>query len=183
MKPLTQVLLLVLEVMVIGQDRTYGLALCPGDTSVTDCMSCIADVTSKILTLCPNTRGVVMWNKFCMLKFFDKDFFGQIENQTRHKIMDSQNAKDPVKFGQKTEDLLSKLARIAFVKQRMYGRSTIKFAESKQLYLLAQCTRDITSIDCKRCLRNSISQLPNCCAGKKWATVYSGSCIVGYQTF
>lgn len=63
-----------------GQDRTYGLALCPGDTSVTNCMSCIADVTSKILTLCPNTRGAIMWNKFCMLKYFDKDFFGRIEN-------------------------------------------------------------------------------------------------------
>ncbi|KAL4611603.1 hypothetical protein ACB092_08G137000 [Castanea dentata] len=122
-----------------------GIALCPGDTSVTDCMSCVADVTSKILTLCPNTRGAVMWNKFCMLKYFDKDFVGQIENQTRYEIMDSQNAKDPIKFGQKIEDLLSKLARIAFVTPRMHGRSTIKLAESEQLYLLAQCTRDLTS--------------------------------------
>lgn len=118
-----------------------------------------------------------------MLKYFVKDFFGQIGNQTRYEIMDSQNAKDPIKFGQKTEDLLSKLARIAFVTPRMYGRCTIKLAESEQLYLLAQCTRDITSIDCKRCLRNSISQLPNCGAGRKGATVYSDSCIVKYQTF
>lgn len=58
----------------------------------------------------------------CMLKYFDEDFFGQVDPQLRYFLMDSHNASDPILFSQKTNDLMSKLAEIAHVTPKMYAK-------------------------------------------------------------
>ena len=90
---------------------------------------------------------------------------------------------DPSSFNQKTKELLSNLADQAFTDTKMYATGEVELEESKKLYGLTQCTKDLSSSDCKKCLDDGISRLPNCCDGKEGGRVVSGSCNIRYEIY
>ncbi|KAB5560478.1 hypothetical protein DKX38_005435 [Salix brachista] len=51
----------------------------------------------------------------------------------------------------------------------------------QNIYSLAQCTPDLSSSDCKKCLSTVISQLPICCSSKIGARVFAPSCYIQYE--
>ena len=60
----------------------------------------------------------------------------------------------------------------------MYAVGELELEESKKLYGLTQCSRDLSSSDYKKCLDDSVSELPSCCDGKG-GRVVGGSCNQG----
>ncbi|KAK3184316.1 hypothetical protein Dsin_031602 [Dipteronia sinensis] len=54
---------------------------------------------------------------------------------------------------------------------------------STQLYGLTQCTTDLSSYECKKCLDVIIGELPRCCDGKQGGRVISGSCNFIYEIY
>ncbi|KAB1227331.1 Cysteine-rich repeat secretory protein 38 [Morella rubra] len=166
-----------------GQDTTHGLALCVGDISPINCMSCLTNATNEIRSLCPYSKGAVIWRSFCLLKYSDENFFGQIDKQIHSKVIDKENVSDPVSFSQTTNSFLMQLVNNASVAPKMQAKSSMRFGESKVVGSIAVCTRDLSSVDCAQCLRKSIEELPKCCAGKRAASVYSASCVMAYGTY
>ncbi|KAB1227330.1 Cysteine-rich repeat secretory protein 38 [Morella rubra] len=130
-----------------------------------------------------HSKGVVIWRSFCLLKYSDENFFGQIDKQIHSKIIENENERDPVSFSQKTNNFLMQLANNASVAPNMQVKSSMRFGESEVVDSIAACTRDLSRVDCAKCLDNSIAELPKCCAGKKGALVYSESCVMAYETF
>lgn len=66
---------------------------------------------------------------------------------------------------------------------KKFAVEEVYFTKSLNLYSLAQCTPDLSSSDCNRCLRIAISILPSCCSQKPGASMLYPSCIVRYETF
>ncbi|KAB1208354.1 hypothetical protein CJ030_MR7G023883 [Morella rubra] len=64
------------------------------------------------------------------------------------------------------------LANNSSVAPKMQVKSSTRFGESEVVSSIATCTRDLSSIDCAKCLRNSIAELHKCCAGKRATSVY-----------
>lgn len=117
-------------------DKAYGLALYVGDTTPTDCKSCVTNATFLVHSFCLTSKRAVMWYKFCMLKYNDKNFFGQIDNHNRFQITDSKSASDPTLYNQMIGNLLSELVRTAFVVPMMYANNTMKVGEIENLICL-----------------------------------------------
>nr|TKS02847.1 hypothetical protein D5086_0000158960 [Populus alba] len=53
-----------------NQDRPYGLVLCRGDVSSSDCRACAANATREIRKRCPNSKGAIIAYDNCLLKVF-----------------------------------------------------------------------------------------------------------------
>ncbi|KAH1048152.1 hypothetical protein J1N35_038936 [Gossypium stocksii] len=70
-------------------------------------------------------------------------------------------------FNAKTKELLSELATQAYTNPKMYAAGEMELYGSKKLYGLTQCTRDLSSTECKKCLDGIIGELPSCCDGKE----------------
>ncbi|KAL4614430.1 hypothetical protein ACB092_07G054200 [Castanea dentata] len=134
------------------QYLTYGIGLCHGDVATTDCKTC-----------------AIIWYDNCLLKYSNKNFLGQIDNENWFSLLNVQNVSDPTIFNQKTRELLSQLATEASLR------------ESTKLYGLAQCTWDLSSNDCFQCLDDAIGQLPSCCDGKEGGRVVGGSWNIRYE--
>ncbi|KAJ9170535.1 hypothetical protein P3X46_018636 [Hevea brasiliensis] len=168
-----------------SQERPYGLTLCRGDVSASDCRTCVAEARSEIRKLCPNKKEGIIWYDNCVLKYSNKDFFGQIDKQNKFYLLNVQNVNDPMTFNQKTKELLSQLARIASTTPRMYAAGDLELDDqgSKKVYGLAQCTRDLSSVDCNKCLDGAIDELPSCCDGKQGGRVVGGSCTIMYEIY
>ena len=94
------------------------------------------------------------------------------------------NVSDPATFNYKTRELLSQLAQKTYVmNNKLYATGEVKLENSETLYGLTQCTRDLSSCDCKKCLDDAINELPNCCDDKEGGRVVSGSCNFRYEIY
>jgi hypothetical protein len=118
-----------------------------------------------------------------MFKYLNVDFFGKIDNTSKFSLLNVQNVDDPIKFNNMTKNLLSILAYEASMHHKLYASGQLKIGESKRVYGLTQCTRDLSSVDCKKCLDDAISELPNCCDGKKGGRIVGGSCNIRYEVY
>ncbi|XWS12064.1 hypothetical protein CRYUN_Cryun37aG0058400 [Craigia yunnanensis] len=164
-------------------NKAYGLALCRGDVSTPDCKTCVVEAGSEIGKLCPYNKGAIIWYDNCLLKYSNTKFFGQIDNQNTFYLWGLNVKSDPGSFNQKTRELLSRLANEAYATPKLYATGQMELYGSQKLYGLTQCTRDISSSDCKKCLDNIIGDLPSCCDGKEGGRVVGGSCNFRYETY
>ncbi|KAK7817182.1 antimicrobial ginkbilobin-2-like protein [Quercus suber] len=165
------------------QYQTYGIALCRGDVATTDCKTCVNEASNEIHRLCPYDKGAIIWYDNCLLKYSNKNFLGQIDNENWFSLLNVQNVSDPTIFNQKTRELLSQLATEASVTTKKYAVGHIELGESTNLYGLAQCTWDLSRNDCFQCLEDAIGQLPSCCDGKEGGRVVGGSCNIRYEIY
>ena len=65
----------------------------------------------------------------------------------------------------------------------MFETGEAKFNASTKIYGLAQCTPDLSGSDCRRCLENIFSRIPNCCYGKQGARILGPSCNFRYEVY
>ncbi len=93
----------------------------------------------------------------------------------------NQNVSDPTSFNPKVRKLLKELANQASENPKMYMTGTLKLDESRNLYGLVQCTRDLSGIDCNKCLNDAIKRQSDCCDGKQGGRVMTGSCNFRYD--
>ncbi|EEF46663.1 DUF26 domain-containing protein 2 precursor, putative [Ricinus communis] len=165
-------------------DQAYGLALCRGDVSSSDCKTCVVEASSEIRKRCPTNKAAIIWYDNCLYKYSDKKYFGQIDNRNKFYMWNVRVVNDSAEFNQKTKELLSELASQAYVTSKLYATGeSDKLGKSNKLYGLVQCTRDLSSGDCRKCLDGIITELPSCCDGKEGGRVVSGSCNFRYEIY
>ncbi|XP_010679273.2 cysteine-rich repeat secretory protein 38-like [Beta vulgaris subsp. vulgaris] len=167
----------------VGQ--AHGLGLCRGDVSSFDCLSCISEAGIQARKLCPGNKGAVIWYDHCMFKYLDQNFFGQIDQSVAVSLLNVNNVtNNQMLFIQKNNELLGKLSEEASVDTKRYASGEIIVDGNTTIYGLAQCTKDLSSYNCKKCLDYQItSNLPNCCEGKRGGRVLVGSCNVRYEVY
>ncbi|KAG2687967.1 hypothetical protein I3760_09G073500 [Carya illinoinensis] len=171
------------------QYQTHGLALCRGDVNASECKTCVNEASNEIHKRCPYNEGAIIWYDNCLLKYMNKYFFGQIDNENKFYMLNVKNVSNinPQVFNQQTRDLLSRLSKEASGNPKMYavGEVEIMGDQSKKikLYGLAQCTRDLSRTNCFKCLEGAIDGLPRCCDGKEGGRVVGGSCNVRYEIY
>ncbi|XP_011037142.1 PREDICTED: cysteine-rich repeat secretory protein 38-like [Populus euphratica] len=146
-----------------GQNRVNGLALCDGDVSSTECKT--------------------FWNDNCMVKYSSTKFFGDIDNQTKLYMYNAQAVDHPTSFNMKVKALLSSLSGKAYADTKFYATGELDLGASKILLGLAQCTRDLSSMDYKKCLDVAVGGLPSCSDGKRGGRVVGGSSNVRYELY
>ncbi|KAF8043207.1 hypothetical protein BT93_A1526 [Corymbia citriodora subsp. variegata] len=165
------------------QDQVYGLALCRGDTSPSDCKACVADAGAEIRRRCPGNKGAIIWYDDCMFKYLNTNFFGQIDNANRFYMWNLNNVSDPEAFNSKVRGLLTGLVEEAYKASKLYATGEMGLEDKTKLYGLVQCTRDLTAAECKECLEGAMGELPSCCDGKEGGRVVGGSCNFRYEIY
>ncbi|XP_039168239.1 putative cysteine-rich receptor-like protein kinase 9 [Eucalyptus grandis] len=168
-----------------GQDRpdqAHGLFLCRGDVSISTCSDCVATGKRDVLRRCGLQRVATIWYDECMLRYDNRSFFSSFETKPSYTTPNTTNVTDPTRFVQvlgQTMDKISTRARD--------GGSGKKFAVEEanltslqKLYTLAQCTPDLTPLDCYRCLRDMISNLP---LDKQGGRSFTLVCGVRFELF
>lgn len=168
-----------------GKNQANGLALCRGDVSVNNCKTCVIEATKELQERCPYNKGAIIWYDNCLLKYSDNHFFGQIDNKNKFYMWNVNDVENPTSFDPKVKELLSGLAYKASGTPKLYATGELELIdeEMKKLYGLVQCTRDLSGFDCKKCLDQAISELPNYSSGKRGGRVVGGSCNVRYELY
>ena len=99
------------------------------------------------------------------------------------RITATTTVSEPAPFNKKTKELLSQLTNKAQATPKLFATGERELGKSTKLYGLVQCTRDLSSAVCKKCLDGIIGELPSCCDGKQGGRVVSGSCNFIYEIY
>ncbi|KAL1562393.1 cysteine-rich repeat secretory protein 38-like [Salvia divinorum] len=162
--------------------RAYGLALCRGDVSAKDCAACVAEAGLAATSRCPSSKAAVVWYDNCYLKYSDSDFFGKIDDRNRFYMWNLRNVSGDG-FSQKARDLLSELGGEASESKKMFASGEVEFDGIGKIYGMAQCSRDLSKADCKKCVDDGVGELPLCCEGREGGRVVGGSCSIRYEIY
>ncbi|XP_010448301.1 PREDICTED: cysteine-rich receptor-like protein kinase 7 [Camelina sativa] len=143
-------------------DRVTGLFLCRGDVSPEVCRSCVAFSVKESLTMCPNVKEVVLYYDECVLRYSHLNILSTLRTdgdytQTNGKVI-ATNEQD--RFRETILSTMNEAANEAVASPRKFDARKGHFTAFQILYVLVQCTPDLTRQECFNCLQFSINQLP-----------------------
>ncbi|XAR68080.1 hypothetical protein NMG60_11003082 [Bertholletia excelsa] len=131
----------------------------------------------------PLTERGLIWYDDCLLKYSDVNFFGKIDNTSKFYM--GEFAADMsdilVEFNEKRGDFLSQLSEEASVAPKMYAAGELELEGGMKMDGMVQCTRDLSSYDCKKCLDRILCELDCRFDGTRRAQLFGGSCFIDYQ--
>ncbi|GAB4831012.1 hypothetical protein Ancab_005025 [Ancistrocladus abbreviatus] len=169
----------------VGQDpdQVHGLAMCRGDDSPSVCRSCLIDSANELKEDCPNQKEAIGFYFNCMLRYTNRSIFGVYEDYPTFSMCKGFGYPAWDQFNQTLRELASRLQS-----QAASGGSQVKFATGEanvsslgKVYALAQCTPDISKLDCLDCLGKCIHH--NTCGGSSGGFIGRPSCILVYDNF
>ncbi|MED6212323.1 hypothetical protein PIB30_082236 [Stylosanthes scabra] len=161
-------------------NKVYGAVLCRGDISANNCSNCISESVKFASHGCPKSREVLVWFTWCFLRYSNESFFGAMES-TAAAITNDTDFDDPglVSAGL---DVMSSLAVSA--PEQPYMFETYMFmALNKTRYGMAQCTRDISRVDCRSCLESQVTSFRNVIGNKRRWEIYGHNCFMWYNDY
>ncbi|KAL2324343.1 hypothetical protein Fmac_023401 [Flemingia macrophylla] len=159
--------------------------MCRGDVRNHTCEECITTATKQIATVCPNSKEALIWYHECLVRYSNRCFFSTVEERPRFNFMDY-NVSNSTKEGSYGFWLLSKTLSDAVGEAANAGPAgTTKFvtknaslSDSERVHTLVQCTPDLSSEDCRRCLGDIMRDIPSCCLGRRGGMVLYPSCTL-----
>ncbi|KAK9714894.1 hypothetical protein RND81_06G128600 [Saponaria officinalis] len=165
------------------RDAVHGLFLCRGDQNVTTCSSCVSTATSDLQdTNCPNRKVAMTWYDECMVRYSDISFFREMDQIPRFYQVNTQNVTgNETRLVQILGNMMNNLIYGAANggPDKKYATDIIGYTSLQTLYGLAQCTPDLSIIDCCLCLTIGIGLLPINLGGRTMLA----SCNVRYEVY
>ncbi|KAL1338703.1 hypothetical protein AAHE18_10G230800 [Arachis hypogaea] len=168
------------------RDAVYGFYNCRGDVTGTFCQFCLSTAASDILQHCPNRSSAVIWYNYCILRYSNHDFYGNLTITPSWQTLGTKNSTNSTQELQKAETYMQSLIKNATAESNYLLYAVGEFNAGGSLgkrYGLVQCTRDLTSDKCRQCLNAMLDQVPKCCASKVGWQVGSPSCLTRYDDY
>ncbi|XP_021719623.1 cysteine-rich receptor-like protein kinase 5 isoform X1 [Chenopodium quinoa] len=184
------------DLAAIDSEKVYVLFLCQGDATSDDCKGCVSDAADKIQSQCPNAKRAVIWYDTCMVRYSNTSFLGDVDENIQLGLANTEYfGTDVNKFmnltGNTLYDLASKLGksednpRLLGVGDRKYylTKGDVVFNSLIKLYTRAQCTPDLTAMNCQKCLTIMLTKMATYCNGSKGCQMMNPSCNTRYEVY
>ncbi|TKY45525.1 Cysteine-rich receptor protein kinase 8 [Spatholobus suberectus] len=161
----------------------YGLYDCRGDVVGYFCQFCVSAASRQVVQQCPNRVSAVMYYNFCILRYSNENFFGNVTIHPLRHVVGTKNVSSAAEI-QKGEDFMRTLIRKATVEtNQLYYMDGFNLSSTQRRYGLVQCTRDLTIEGCRQCLETMLAQVPKCCERKLGWLVGAASCHIKYDDY
>ncbi|XP_024982403.1 cysteine-rich receptor-like protein kinase 10 [Cynara cardunculus var. scolymus] len=170
-------------------DIAYGLYLCRADVLPDQCRNCLLKAREDINNSCPFSKAAVAWSDDCMLRYANDSMVSVMDSATFvsecNKLNISDKASEQSQLWEAGMNLMGLLATRASndIKNKLFAFDELTFDSNRSVYGYVQCTPDLLSSDCDRCLQESINRLPQYCYGRQGARVLTPSCNVRFEIY
>lgn len=167
-----------------GSNTTvYGLFMCLGYVSTYSCGTCVKEASTDILQLCPKQKTAIVWYEYCMLRYSDESIMGRAyqpnDEQVMYLLRNKWNHSQPALFmqllGKTLNQMITRLTGDRAGKKFVIQQ--VDFTASDRIYILGQCTPNLSDLDCQKCLNITIQVLPSCCYSAVGARAILPSCM------
>ncbi|XP_057544057.1 cysteine-rich repeat secretory protein 38-like [Amaranthus tricolor] len=169
-------------------ERAYGSYLCRNDLSSKQCHNCIVNVTNFMFDLefgysdCIGfdftIQCIVRYAKSSKFSLYEEGF-GLTYQPIGNNVT---NYKEYNKVLLDTMQSLVEEARYGnWTKANFTTREVEVTGYKEKIYVLVQCTPDISAINCSNCLSELSSRVPNCCNNSQGGVLAHANCLMKYD--
>lgn len=155
----------------VGQapDAVYGFVLCRGDCAGTSCgdglRKAFQNAVDKGFAVCPLYKDVTIYYEQYMLRFSGDDVVRfNLTNRPAWVASNMNNVTGATgkSYAEKVLKLISRIVDVAATSPGRYGtgRAWFEVGHVSAAYGLLQCTLDIKADDCRSCLADLVSLMP-----------------------
>ncbi|KAL7213611.1 hypothetical protein ACSBR2_016191 [Camellia fascicularis] len=141
-------------------DIAYGLYLCCRDLSTNVCHDCEVTATQEVVQRCPKSKDVTILYDECMLLYANQSLsFSNVVNPSDGLILiNIQNVTDTIRLREILREVMDCIVTRASNDQsgKKFATREANFSSFQTMYALAQCTPDLTVLNCKTCLGDAI---------------------------
>ncbi|CAF2070820.1 unnamed protein product [Brassica napus] len=169
----------------IGQEpnRVYATGMCIPGSTPQDCSDCIKIASDRLIESCSNQTNAFTWlgdPTLCLVRYASTSFSGSGDLTPRSMVTNGGYiASNKTEFKKTWEDLVARMIDVAST-----GKSTsAALTSSQNMYALMQCTPDVSSRDCKNCLRQSANDFHSCCALKRGTRILRPICFFRWELY
>ncbi|PWA59811.1 gnk2-like domain-containing protein [Artemisia annua] len=169
-------------------DIVYGLYLCRADMLPSDCLNCLIEASKEIRELCPIQKEAIRWSDNCMLHYANRSVLWNMEvfpiDYACNKANISKLETEEKRFQDIVVDMMDELVVMASNNSKRSAYKEAIYNGTQRVFGLMQCTHDLSSSDCDRCLRTHVSHLVNeLCGGKAGGRLSTPSCDFRYERY
>ncbi|KAL3377473.1 hypothetical protein AABB24_003735 [Solanum stoloniferum] len=169
----------------LNSDTVSVIAQCRGDVQLQACRDCITNATRKILEVCPYKRWAIGYYDRCMLRYSNESIIGNVANQPGRVLSNGLNASSSDEFMGDLRTLLESLrSQASQGGKKKYASNSTQGPDFQTIYVLVQCTADLSAESCINCLSAGYQSLPRCaCYGKRGVNFMMPSCNFRYEIY
>ncbi|KAI3740836.1 hypothetical protein L2E82_31310 [Cichorium intybus] len=159
-------------------DQVYGVVQCKANISSNDCANCLKSYTESS-DGCPESTGMATLSTFCTMKFSDENFFGVWDNFSSASFGDN-GLDNPLVFS-KGYLMMQGLASTVPDQPLMYQATDVDVGEDGKRYGLAQCSRDLSKLNCQNCLEDRLVNYRSFVENRTGWEILGISCSMWYS--
>ncbi|TXG47141.1 hypothetical protein EZV62_026435 [Acer yangbiense] len=161
-------------------NKVFGLFQCRSDLNTSTCQNCVVKASTEVTQRCPTQKGNIIWYDECLLHYSDSNIFSTVTTSPSRSLKNSNIPTDPTRFDKLVLDLMTEATTLAANNTKRYATRERNFTTSVTIYTFVQCTQDLSSDDCSRCLRQNTANLPNGTVGGR---TYFPSCYCMFELY
>ncbi|KAL0799238.1 hypothetical protein Bca101_054413 [Brassica carinata] len=180
----------------IGQEpnRIYAIGMCIPGSNPVECSDCIRTTSDALIRRCPNKKEAYSWQggpALCHVHYSNTSFLGSLDPRPHSYVINGANSTSNLtEFKKIWEDLSVHMIDAAstakstpFSSDNYYTANTAALSPSQDIFAMMQCTPDLSSSDCRTCLRESVSHCndPRCCNTRQGIHFSWPSCYFGME--
>ncbi|KAJ0247204.1 Protein kinase domain-containing protein [Hirschfeldia incana] len=173
----------------VGQEpnRIYATGMCIQGSDMADCSTCIQFASDALIQSCPNQKEAYSWRggpTLCYVRYSNTSFLGSLDLIPPSYITNGANVTSNLtEFRKIWEDLALRIVDVASTAKstpsssdNYYTADIAALNPYQNIYALTQCTPDLSSSDCRTCLRQSVSHYNACCNTGQGIRFWRPSC-------
>ncbi|OAP01192.1 CRK33 [Arabidopsis thaliana] len=175
-------------------DRVYVMGMCIPGTEQTVCSDCIKVASDQLLQNCPNQTEAFTWVPritLCFARYSYRPIFAMGDTHPRYTEFNSVSIMSNLtEFEKRWQDLTDPMIKEAsspkdagLSYRQFYATAEENVTTSQAIHALMQCTPDITTAQCRKCLRDSFNSYMEVCHGRPGCTIAWASCYFRWDMY
>ncbi|XP_019089409.1 PREDICTED: cysteine-rich receptor-like protein kinase 40 [Camelina sativa] len=176
-------------------DRVYALAMCARGYEQEACLKCVQTLTQDTISECQSRKDSFMWggeqDVSCLVRSSSHSTFRSLKLSPPF-VSPSQDIIEPSKtmtlFVPQWEAMVNRTLRAATKAKtssilKYYSAGKAGFTNFQDVYMLMQCTPDITSEDCNTCLEGCVIYFRTQYLGREGGMASFPSCFFRWDIY
>jgi hypothetical protein len=138
---------------------------------------------NDVVQRCPIEKEAIIWYDQCFLRYSNGNIFSSLSQTPWFYISSAPNITVDVEINKRVVDAISDAAYEAASApsgKRKFAAKEVSYTVFESLYVLVQCTPDLSKYDCNRCLLLANPYIP---VNKPGGRVIYPSCNFRYETY
>uniref|UniRef100_A0A8I6X835 Uncharacterized protein n=1 Tax=Hordeum vulgare subsp. vulgare TaxID=112509 RepID=A0A8I6X835_HORVV len=164
-------------------DQVFTLIMCYADYGAAECLECLNGAPAGIMTLCPGSRDVRVAYDACIFRYSPASPFASMADLDTpfYVKYTTPIPVDPAAMARAWLPLMVDLTGQAAGSLSRAANGSTPYDASWRVFGLAQCTRNLNTSECSRCLSSLVGKLPELFRNETGGAVKAYSCYVRYQ--